>query len=128
MSRSVARERGEGEHCRQRADPPGVGRIRVFGEVRSWHKWSHRLEKLNLVQLVSTAQGKLHTGMGWGHVCVRRGPRSNEIALGEGGGRWQCRVSDVEDMGTHTLANLLDSQVTGVIFGVMAQRSVGVEK
>lgn len=71
---------------------------------------------MNLVQLVSTARGELHTGMEWGHVCVRRGPRSSEVAL-EGDGRWQCRVSDVEDTGTHTLANLLDSQVTGVIFG-----------
>lgn len=87
----------------------------MFGEVRSWQEWSQRLEKLNLVRLVSAARGELHAGMEWGHICVRRGPRRSEIAL-EGGGRWHCRVSEVEDTGTHTLANLLTSQVTGVIF------------
>lgn len=37
------------------------------------------------------------------------------LVLGARQGRWHCRAAGMEDTGVHTLTNLLDSQVTGIV-------------
>lgn len=96
--------------------------------VRSWQECGRSPGDVEPVQLLPTTREDCSQRV-MGSGLYHRSVSGNSECYWSGHGRWQGRVPDTEGSGMHTLANLLDPQVTGMIMirWQVTQGSVGAE-